>query len=325
MEQRKIADGVIAAMHQARSVALCCHVNPDGDTIGSALALAHGLMQLGKQVRIFCQDKVQDALHILPGWELVSTPDRAADRQFDLLLPVDVSDEGRLGACAALRAQCAHSAQIDHHGTNPNYCEWNDVDSHASATALMAYAALRQLGVALDRAMAICLYVGIATDTGNFAYSNTTAEAFQVMGEMMVHQLPLDAINRALFRVKPACQVRLLSRALSSLRFYDGGRLTAMSLSRRDFEETGALPEHADTVVNYGIEVEGVQMTLLARENQDGSVKVSLRSVENWNVAKVALRFGGGGHAQAAGCTLDAPLEDAVKQVLAAMEEEIAP
>lgn len=325
MEQRKIADGVIAAMRQAGSIAVCCHVNPDGDTIGSALALAHGLMLLGKQVRIFCQDKVPDVLHILPGWEWVYTPDKAAGRQFDLLLPVDVSDEDRLGSCGAIKALCAHSAQIDHHGTNPGYCEWNDVDGHAPATAVMVYAALRQLNVQIDRAMAVCLYAGLTTDTGNFAFSNTTAEAFQVAAELMAHQLPLSAMNRTLFRVKPACQLRLLTRALESLRFHAGGKIAAMALTQKDFADCGALPEHADTIVNYGVDTAGVCMAMLARENPDGSVKVSLRAVENRNVAGVAQRFGGGGHAQAAGCTVAGPLEEAVKNVVRAMEEEIAP
>ncbi len=324
MEQRRtIAEGVLRALRDAHRVAICAHVNPDGDTIGSALALAHGLMQLGKRVWVYCQDKVPDVLHLLPGWELVTPPESAAGKRFDLLVPVDVSDETRLGRCAALLEQCDHSAQIDHHGTNPGYCEQNEIDGTASATALMIAAVLRELGVTMNREIAICLYVGIATDTGNFAYSNTTAEAFRVVSELMEQHLPLSSIGRVLFRVKQPCQVLLLTRALNSYRFHHGGEITSMALSRKDFEDSGALPEHADTIVNFGIEVAGVKMAVLGREAGEGRVKISLRALEPWSVAGVASRFGGGGHAQAAGCTLDGPLDEAVRRVVDAMEAEL--
>lgn len=321
---RTIQSEIITALQGAQTVLICTHVNPDGDTIGSALALRLGLQRLGKEVAVCCQDKVPDVLHMLPGWAAILHPNALADKRFDLFVPVDVSDAQRLGQCEKLRDRCTHSVQIDHHDTNPAYCEWNEIDGTASATALMIRAVLRQLNVELDQEIAMCLYAGIATDTGNFSYSNTTAEAFAVAGELMANNLPLATMNRTLFRVKQPCQVTLLCRALNSYRFHHHGEITSMMLTQEDFAACGALPEHADTIVNFGMEVEGVKMALLARETDGGRVKMSLRALKPWSVAGVAARFGGGGHAQAAGCTMDDAIAVAVEKLVAAMEEELA-
>lgn len=320
---RTIAESVLDAIRQADTVALCSHVCPDGDTLGSALAMKLGLEQLGKQATVLCQDPVPETLHILPEWRCVASPEEVGDRHFDLLLSVDASEAGRLGTCCALMARCAHSAQIDHHSTNTAYCEYNEIDAKASATALLVKATLDALGVTLTKDIAICLYVGIATDTGNFAHSNITMEAFRVVSELDLESQTINRLNRALFREKTRAQVMLLERALHSLTFYHGGEITSMKLTLRDFEETGTQPEEAVTLVNYGAEIKGVKLAMLARELPGGRVMLNLRAVEGLNAAEIASSFGGGGHVQAAGCTLHIALDEAVQQMVAAMEAHI--
>lgn len=304
----------------ANNIALCGHVNPDGDTIGSCLALKLGLERLGKQVSVFCQDKVPGTLHMLPGVESIR---QQSDERFDLLICVDVSDQGRMGDCQSLVEQAAHTAQIDHHGTNPCYTQVNSVDADAPATALLIKQQLDTLGIPLDRDIAMCLYAAISTDTGNFAFKSTNAETFAVMSQLMDCGLPLDEMNRVLFRQREKPHVRLLARALSSMKFHRDDRITTMQLTQQDFYECEALPEHADAIVNYGVDIPGVKMALLARENQDGTIKMALRSVDPDRVDDIARQFGGGGHAQASGCTLDGPIEVAVEQVLHAMQEVV--
>lgn len=320
---RIIAESVLDALRQADTVAVCAHVCPDGDTLGSALAMKLGLEQLGKQVTVLCQDAVPETLHVLPEWRCVTSPEEVGDRHFDLLLPVDVSDECRLGTCHALMARCTHSAQIDHHGTNTAYCAYNEIDARASATALMVKATLDALGVTLTKEIAICLYVGIATDTGNFAHSNITLEAFRVVSELGLESQTMNRLNRALFREKTRAQVMLLERALHSLTFHHGGEITTMALTLRDFEETGTHPDQAVTLVNYGAEIKGVKLAMLARELPGGGVMLNLRAVEGLNAAEIASQFGGGGHVQAAGCTLHTSLDEAVRQMEAAMEAQL--
>jgi phosphoesterase RecJ-like protein len=324
MEKRRDPEAVARAIQAAGTVAMCAHVSPDGDTIGSTLALKLGLEQLGKRVTVFCQDKVPDNLRFLPGASGFLTPDEALGKHYDLLLAVDVSDERRLGSCIRLKDQCAHTAQIDHHGTNPCSMEQNDIDANASATALLARELLRVLGVKLTREIGMCLYTGISTDTGNFSFGNTTAEAFDVMSELMALQLPLSDMNRMLFRERSRAQLELISRALQSLRFYQHDQIAAMYLTLDDFAKCGALPEHADTIVNFGIDVAGVKMALLARETEMSGVKMSLRALAPCTVDDIAASFGGGGHAQAAGCTIEGTtVEAAVAQVVDAMSRAL--
>ena len=323
MELIRNPEPVAALIRSAETIALCSHVSPDGDTLGSTLALKMGLESLGKRVSVFCQDPVPAKLSMLPGAEQFRRPEDAAQERFDLLIAVDVSDQGRLGTCQRLLAQAAHVAQVDHHGTNPAYAQVNDVDPHAPATSLLVKELLDTLQVTITRDMAICLYTAVATDTGNFAFSYTTAEAFSMTSELMGYGLPLSRVNRLLFRQRTPQQLALLARALNTLAFHENGQITTMSLSQQDFTECGALPEHADAVVNYGVEIVGVKMAMMAREDADGTVKIALRSVEPARVDGVAFSLGGGGHAQASGCTVDGPLDAAMAKVLSAMKKAL--
>lgn len=316
---------IVDAIHEADAIALVSHLNPDGDTMGSALALKNGLDKLGKRTAVFCQDKVPDNISFLKGADEYRYPEDASGERFDLLICVDVADLDRLGTCASLMERCAHTAQIDHHGTNPNYAECNCVDREGPATALVIRELLARLGVELDADIAACLYVAISTDTGNFAFASTTPEAFRVTAELLEAGLPLSEINRRLYRQREMPQVLLMQRALSSLTFHHGGAITSMMLTRQDFADCGALSEHADTLVNYGLDILGVRMAVLARETgTPGEVKLSLRAVEPDSISGVATSFGGGGHELAAGATVHGTVEEWVARCVAAMAEAMA-
>lgn len=312
-------ESVARLIRSAGTIAVCSHVNPDGDTIGSATAMRLALEKLGKKVTLFCDGKIPDCLSFLPGADLFRIPD-GSEAPFDLMLSVDVSDEERLGACAKLRETSAHTAQIDHHSTNPMFMEVNSVDGEAPAACLMIREQLKVLGIPLDRDLATCLYTGVSTDTGNFAFPNTTAECFDLMSELMACGLPLAQLNRILFRDRARPQVLLIGKALTNIRYYADGRIAVMKLSRKDFRDCGALSEHADTIVNFGLDTVGTRMSLLARETaKAGRIKFSLRAKEPDTVSDVAQEFGGGGHPQAAGITMDGTLDEATEKVLLAM------
>lgn len=310
---------VLEAIRGAKTIAMVSHIGPDGDTIGSALAMKLGLEQLGKQVSVFCEDKVPDVLALLPGTEDYRSA--LPEGRFDLLLSIDVSDERRMGLFSALKDQADHTAQIDHHGTNPGFMEANLVDGHACACGLLIHQVLKELGVTLNTEMAMCLYAAISTDTGNFAYDAVNAETFRVMAELMEVGFPMTAMNRALFRVRTPAEVRLLNRALNTLRLDCGGRVATVMLTLQDFEETGALQEHADKVVNYAIDMTGVCAAALIKERPEGQTKVSLRSIAPYEVSRVAFRFGGGGHPQASGCGLAGTPEQVRETMVQALSE----
>lgn len=315
-------EGIAEAIRDAETIAVCSHINPDGDTLGSAAAIALALKKLGKKINLFCDGKVPDQLMFLPGITEMKTP-TGKDGPFDLMLSVDVSDEKRLGSCITLKKTSKHTAQIDHHPTNPLFMEVNSVDGEASATCILIREQLKTLGVDLDPEIAICLYTGISTDTGNFSFSCTDAECFTVMSELMEQQLPLANLNRILFRERAMPQVLLIGRALSSLKYYENGQIAVMMLTRQDFTDCGALSEHADTLVNFGIDTIGTRMAMLAREDTNGRIKFSLRAMKPDSVSDIAQAFGGGGHPQASGITMDGPLNQAVECVLKMMIQKI--
>ena len=315
-------DGVMDAICKAERIALVCHISPDGDAVGSALAMRLGLLQLGKTVDLFCQDKIPDVLRFLPGAEKFRIPEECCET-FDLLLCVDVSDERRMGRCKCLHEMAACTAQVDHHGTNTNYCQVNCIDGTAPANCLIVYELLQRLGCEVTADIALCLAVGLSTDTGHLVYNSTTPEAYRVMGELVEAGAPIAEAYRRLYRERPPRQVALLAKALESLTFHSGGRITSIRLTRADFEACGALNEDAEIIVNYGLDILGVQMCVFAREQENGRTKLSLRAVAPRRVSGIAQHFGGGGHAQAAGAELDLPLEEAIAQVVDCMHKEL--
>ena len=321
-EMRRNPEGVAEAIRKADSIAICSHVNPDGDTIGCALAMRLILLGLGKRVSVFCHDKAPDNLSLLPGFSSIQYPGSCSD-SFDLFLAVDVSDRERLGDGKALMDRCVHSAQIDHHPTNPMYAEVNSIDGKAPAACVLIYEQMRILQVPLTREIAMCLYAGLSTDTGNFSFSSTNAEVFSIMSELMKAGLPLSDLSRVLFRERSKAQLRLLGRAVEHMRFAGGGKIAVMTLTRKDFQDCEALNEHADTIVNFGLETVGTQMAVLGREDEPGLIKFSLRAKHPMRMDDVAQKLGGGGHPQASGATLSGTLEEATAVVVAALSEKV--
>ena len=321
-------EAVAQAVKAARSIALCCHVNPDGDTVGSALALKAALPE--KQVTVFCQDKVPDTLTTLPGApEVRPCTSLRAEERFDLMLPVDVSDGHRMGKVGEkpflemLRPLCGGEALIDHHATNPGFCSPACIDGDAPAAGLIVRELLGMLGKPLTKEIAACLYAAIATDTGNFSYPSVNGECFRVGAELVETGFDMNGLNRRLFVIEPAAKKRLLGCALRSLRLSREGKVALMAVTQADFTACGALEEHTENLVNQALAIDGVCMAALLRETADGAVKASFRGVAPWTVDRAAVRFGGGGHAQAAGCTLHSPMAESLRLAEEALGEEL--
>ena len=315
---RREPEAIAKLIRDAETIAVCSHISPDGDTLGSAAAMQIALEKLGKKVSLFCDGKVPDQLSFLPGIGRMREP-LDDDGPFDLMLSVDVSDIKRLGKCINLISRSRHTAQIDHHPTNPLFMEINSVDGEAPAACILIREQLETLGIKPDRDIAICLYTGISTDTGNFAFHSTNAACFRIMSELMEIGLPLAELNRILFRDRAKAQVLLIGKALESLRYHENDQIAVMKLTKKEFDACGALPEHADTLVNFGLDTVGTRMALMARESTDGTIKLSLRAKEPDVISDIAQLFGGGGHPQAAGITMQGTLDDAVSKVLEAM------
>lgn len=313
---------LIDQIEAAQCIALILHVSPDGDTCGSAYALRRALMLRGKDVKLVCDHKVPHIYADLEGAEEMVTPDAVEGIRFDLAISVDVADCLRMGDAVRVFENAKHTAQIDHHGTNPGYAEVNYLRSPLSATGVLAMEVIDALGVPLDITMAKCLYVAVATDTGNFKQQNTDKDSLVVAARCMAAGLDPSPVTRRVFDLRPVPQVKLLARALESLTTYEDGRIVLMRLAKEDFEAVGALPEHTEGIVNFGINTEGAEIACLMSVPVD-KVRCSMRCLPPHDVSLVATDLGGGGHALAAGCTLEPPLEGACALMLGELKKEL--
>jgi bifunctional oligoribonuclease and PAP phosphatase NrnA len=316
---------LLSAIHGADSILLFPHVSPDGDTTGSTLALRMLLNRLKKPVTILLDDTPPKNLTFLPDIYCIRRYDEAAaaltPTDSTLAIAVDVSSDERLGAALALFRRVKTTAQIDHHPTNPGFAAINVIDGVAPATAVLVNRLFAAFGLPLRREEAICLYTGLSTDTGNFVYQNTDAEAFRMMEKLMEAELPIAHYARLLFRCKEREHVALLGKALPTMRYLCGGEIAGMRLNKEDFLAAGATAEHAEGVVDYAIDVSGVKIAYFARETESGAIKCSLRALTPYRVDAVAEGFGGGGHQLAAGCTLDGPMAAAVRKLEKALTQ----
>ena len=316
---------MLSALQNANSILLCCHISPDGDAIGSLTAMGLVLKTLGKQVTLACGDPVPKQFSFLPCAEEIVDAEALKGKTFDAALSVDTATLERMGGCAEAFLKAPVTMVIDHHGDNPRYGRMNVVDGKASAAGCLVRRAMRDLNVPLTKEIASCLYCAISTDTGNFLQPNATAEAFEIMAELMEAGLDLDAEARRLHLLREEPSAKLLGRALSSLTVFGGGKCACMRITAQDYRETRALPEHNTGIVNYALNIPGVEAAFLAEERESGEVKASLRSLPTRDISPIARKYGGGGHKQASGLryqgTLNALCEALKNDLLCLIEE----
>ncbi len=294
--------------------AILTHLHPDGDALGSSIALALALRGLGKQAFACCQDGAPDFLDMLPAEGTLFLPE---DIPFEpeAVVCVDCAAQSRFGRAAALIRPELPLACVDHHLANDVPASAALVDAKAAAAGELVGEVMEALGVGLDEKLALCLYVAIATDTGNFSFDCTTPESLNLAARCLETGLDLSELNYRLFRRRTVARTKLLGRALGGVEFSDGGRLALMRVRRADFEACGAVNADTEGIVNFGIDAAGVDIALLAVE-LEGAVKFSARSKGAINVAAMLVPLGGGGHAKAAGVTLETGFDDAVATVM---------
>ena len=319
-EMQKFKDWLCLA-RKAKRLVLICHVNPDGDTLGAALALRLAFLSMGKAAEVICDGLVPENLAFLPGADSVLRPEQIQGH-FDTAMAVDVSDRSLMGASEAVFDAADTRLVIDHHATNPAYGEANFIRRGESACCLLAYEAIGALGAELTKDMGTCLLTGMSTDTGHFQYPSTSPATLIAAGEILKLGVDISAMTRRLYRTQPMSRVKLTRIAYDRMQFLMDGQVGVLKLTKEDFEETKAAFDQADGLVNRALEVEGVRLAVLASEREDG-IKMSLRAVEPDTVNDIAVLFGGGGHAQAAGCTIKAPLDEALQRVLDAMAKKL--
>ena len=304
-----------AALKARNDWALFGHVNPDGDTAGSCIALALALKALGKRACVYLPGGLPKMYQAFP-CTVEIVPGGALPFQLEGVFSVDVSEPERLGSGRELYEACPHRAMLDHHATNAGFGEVCVVDGAAAATGELAVELIAEMGVSLTREMATWLFIAICTDCGRFGYSSTRPQTLEAAAACLRAGIDLDGLTRQLYCTRSEGRTRLLGMALNGLEKDESGKMCWARLTEDMFRRAGALREDGEGIVNYLLEIQGVQFACLAEE-RGSQTKFSLRSKPPLNVAEaVAVPLGGGGHACAAGVTLNLPLEAALDRVL---------
>lgn len=303
-----------ARLVAAQSFVLACHQNPDGDALGSALALAHALRALGKDVVVVAEDGLPGNYRFVPESEtVVTSTDR---RDFDVGMLVDSEGIKRVGSAADAVTSAKLTACIDHHLPDGGFGEVRIVDSTASATAEVVVELFSANDVDIDKTCATQLLTGLIADTGAFRFANTTDRSFEIAACLTRLGGKPSVIAREVYETKPLKAVKLLGRALSSIEADPAGDIVWATISHRDFSELDASDADTEGIVNHVCAVKGPKVAILFRETAPNSVRISLRSRDGVDVNLIARVFDGGGHAAAAGCTIKASLEEAKRQVI---------
>ena len=310
-----------AAIVAATEIVLACHINPDGDTLGTMVALGMGLEQLGKRVTLLSADGVPDNLRFLPGMDKVlQTTER---RDFDLAIVVDAGDLSRVGANQAVVLAAPKVIDIDHHVTAGAFGDVRLLDATAAATGEIVFDLMIALGMELTPPIAQNLLCALLTDTGSFRYLNVTARTMAIGGELIGCGANPNEIAENVFENKPYAAQKLLGRALESLQQAGQGRIVYAALSQKDFSEFAVGDEATEGIINAVRAVNGSEIALLFREMPTGRVRVSLRAHPPHDVSLIAAHFGGGGHRLASGCTLDSPLPAAITTLITAIKSTL--
>jgi phosphoesterase RecJ-like protein len=315
---------VVELIRSADRVTTICHENPDGDTLGAAIAIAIAAERLGKRSEVVSGDPPPPFLDVLPR---IGDVRRAPQLEPGLAVIVDTGDLARTGRVAIDHAEWlsrATIAVIDHHVSNRGFGAANWIDPHAAATCEMVTLMLPELGLELDEELATALMTGIVQDTHTFAHPNATARTLRVAAQLVEAGAPLSRLNRAVYADKPFSTLALWGKMLNSIEQRCEGRIVHASMTLAMLRETDEQPSASEGFVDLLGSTKAADITVLFKQSEPDSTRVSVRTTERADAVAITAAFGGGGHARAAGCTVAASIDIARERVLAECERELA-
>ena len=306
------------------SFVIMSHVRPDGDAIGSQVALGFSLMAMGKTVYLVNEDGVPESLAFLFGSEKVMSPP-SEPLEVEVAIALDTATKSRLGDGALHAASKAKFwVNIDHHISNPAYGDLNIIDATSPATGQIVYHLIRALDMPLPAETRDAIYVAVSTDTGSFQYGSTTAATYELGADLIRRGLDVGKINADTYDNHPYRRVELLRELLNTLEISADGKIANWELRDAVRLKLDLQPDDSEGLIDMIRSVKGVKVAVFFEELEGGKIRVSMRSKDkSVNVCEVAMKFGGGGHALAAGIRMAAPLEDAKAKVLAALGEAL--
>lgn len=310
-------DNIKEEINKAKDIVILTHENPDGDAIGSALAMYLTLKRLGKEVDVIIPE-FPKIFKFLPCSDEVKKEGK--EENYDLAISVDVTGIKRLNGFARYFENANVRIQIDHHQVNEMFADFNFVNPDSPACAQTLIFVIEKLGIDIDEKIGTCLLTGIITDTGGFQYEGVSAETFEFASWLLTKGVKVSNIYKKVLQTRTKANFELRKMVMDRMEFLDNGKVTFTYITFDDLEKVNAEAGDHEGLVEIGRDVEGVEVSIFLREIE-GGFKASLRSNEYVNVSDVCLTYNGGGHIRAAGCTILGTLEEVKEKIIKEVEK----
>lgn len=316
-------DQIIRQIKNSRHILIASHAEPDGDSVGSLIALGLALRKFNQKTTLYNPSPIPAVYRFLPGVKRIVRHIKKANT-YDTAIILDCGDLDRIGEARSIISKIPVIINIDHHVSNTQFGHVQIIDTCACATAEIVYRLIKALEVSLDRAIATSIYTAILTDTGSFRFSNTNQAAFAISQEMTEAGVEPHNVAQHVFGTYSLGRIKLLNLALDSIEISDNGKLSIMTITKNMLNETGTSTEDVDGMINYARRIEDVKVAALIQELKNGTAEsnnlkryhVSLRSNGTVDVASIASAFGGGGHISAAGFQIESTLSDLKSKII---------
>jgi phosphoesterase RecJ-like protein len=308
-----------SALREHQRFAVLSHLRPDGDALGSQLALTLSLEILGKDVRVWNEDGLLEKYNFLPGGAKLTRPPSEPE-DFDVAIALDTATQNRLGRAADSVRKAKIWINIDHHQSNPGYGDLVYIDPTSPATGQILFELLQDQKLPMDPAIAENLFIAISTDTGSFQYPNTTARTFEIGAELLRSGVEVGRVSQLLYENYPRRRMELLRELLGTMRFSGKDQIASFSLSQNVASKLGVKPEDTEGLIDHLRAIHGVIVAIFFEELSDGKVRVSIRSKsDKVDVSAICQQFGGGGHKLAAGARVRGTLDEVEQKILKAI------
>lgn len=305
-------DNIKEEIEKAQDVVILTHESPDGDAVGSALAMFLTLKKMGKQVDVIIPE-YSKVFEFLPGADEIKKEGK--QEPYDLAISVDVTGINRLNGFSNYFEDAKVKIQIDHHQVNEMFADYNFVNPTSPACAQNLIFIIEQLGVEIDKEIGTCLLTGIITDTGGFKYEGVSAETFEFTSWILAKGVNVSEVYKKVLQMKTKANFELRKLIMDRMEFLCDNKITFTYMTLEDEKNVGAMPGDHEGLVEIGRDIEGVEVSIFIREVENG-YKASLRSNDYVNVSDVCVTFNGGGHRRAAGCTISSTLEVARERII---------
>lgn len=301
-------DNIFEEIKKANSIVILTHENPDGDAIGSGLAMYNALKKMEKDVDIIIPE-VPRVYDFLPNREEIQKEGK--EKVYDLAIALDTANIKLLNGFAKYFEDAKVKVSIDHHGTNTMFGDYNYINIDSPACAQILITVLEYFGIEIDKEIGTCILTGIITDTGGFQYQNTRPETFEFAANLLKKGINVSDVYKRVMNTKSKANFELRKKAIDRLEFFENGKIAVTYINKKDMQEVDAESGDYEGIVEEGRAIEGVEVSIFLREKDENLYKASLRSNDYVNVSDICLLFGGGGHIHAAGCNMAMPLEQA--------------